>query len=97
MAYTRTTEETEGLIETMAAYMRLKLAQNSHKPSWREQTTEDLIFGLFGEMREFWTALYAYQGKPNFQGLEEIRREAADVANYMAMLTDKLAHDHKER
>lgn len=72
------------LITTLSAYQRLKLTENSHKPGWEEEQFDSLILGLHSEKYELLAEIADPDSTP-----EKIWREAADVANYAAMLASE--------
>ncbi len=59
-----------------------KLNENEHKPSWEEYNLNELILLLKEEYEELDYSLL-------FGTLADTRREAADVANYAAMIIHK--------
>jgi len=69
-----------------------KLNENSHKPDWNKLCLRELLEGVSEENREL-QAEYP-KGK-----IENIRREAADVANFAAMIInfcDKLIKEKEQ-
>ena len=72
-------EELE-MVGYLAAEMRRKLRENSHKSHWREEPVEWLVGRLIEEMGELVRSLH---GSP-----ETVLSEAADVANFAAMIAD---------
>lgn len=72
----------EGLLTWFNREQKLKLEQNQHKPHWREEGIWKLFDGLMIEVNELGNAI-AYEGP------EEIRKEAADVANFAAFIADQ--------
>jgi NTP pyrophosphatase (non-canonical NTP hydrolase) len=86
----RTRVAEEQLIQNVSAYMRMKLAQNRHKPHWLDESEEALVDGLMDEWNELSQALLIYGMSPTSSGLEAIKQESADVHNYLEMLCDKL-------
>lgn len=95
----RTRESEEQLIQNASAYMRMKLAANRHKPHWLTESEGQLVEELAEEWNELSQALLTYQLSPTAKQLEEVKREAADVHNYLEMLCAKLAYlrCHPER
>lgn len=69
--------------------MREKLGENSHKPGFDMTITEGIEF-LNGENRELNMAKYIYDvsklAAGEIEAVKDIRREAADNANYAAMI-----------
>ena len=73
------------LLRRFTDVMREKLEENTYKSSWREMTTSSLMRRLIQETEELALALivFARTGDPF-----EVTREAADVANFAAMIAD---------
>lgn len=62
--------------------MNTKLLENAHKRHWSEEAIEDLVLGLRAEFQELEEALKNFAHNPSEMMAEEVRLEAADVANY---------------
>lgn len=77
------TEQQElDLVEALAVRMRTKLRKNAHKTHWAELETADLLQWLKAEVTELEEALAN-------EGPDAIADEAADVANFAAMIAAK--------
>ena len=70
-------------LQDMVSAMRNKLAQNHHKPHWRDDSMHTLMTRLVEEATELADAI-AVNAPP-----EDVWLEAADVANY-AMFTARV-------
>jgi len=57
-----------------------KLNENDSKPDWTEMSLREMLGGVMLEMDELEDSVNEHQG------FEAIRREAADVSNYAAMI-----------
>lgn len=68
------------LVTHFADDMARELEANSHKDGWQDMTVRQLLVRAEQEMRELRRAIE--KGK----SFEEIRSEAADVGNFLAML-----------
>lgn len=68
------------LLTSATTAMLEKLRENEHKPAFDEVSFKDAFKGLCNEKMELAEELYSNRS------LEQIRREAADVANYAAMI-----------
>lgn len=79
------------LIDTLSAYMRLKLTENENKGSWMEEDYGQLLINLECERREFIVEL----GSPDATA-ESVWREAADLANFAAMVCQHFAKRKNE-
>lgn len=80
-------QQEELLVATLSDHMLDKLRQNSFKPYWRTaEEVKDLVILSLGEMEELVDAME--QGQAPWQ----IWREAADVANLVAMAADTYTH-----
>jgi hypothetical protein len=79
------------LVVTLGSWMRAKLARNRGKLHWRSPRVTDgyLLDRLEQEVRELRAAVYA--DVPH-----SIWAEAADVANFAAMLADRSYARHVE-
>jgi len=69
-----------------------KLNENSHKPDWNKLCLSELLEGISEENREL-------QAEYPKGSIENIRREAADVANFAAMIInfcDKLLKEREQ-
>jgi len=76
----------EELIQSANKAMMEKLLENEHKPSWKDINLKDLFSFLFFEMEELNTEVFYNSDVPGRAA--RIRREAADVANYAAMIIE---------
>lgn len=86
-------------VDEFAKLMKQKLDENSHKPGWKKDRPVTLIGRLSEEMRELERAFDMYSTLPTIFAnraeikaafKEEIRREAADVANFAMMVADRM-------
>lgn len=71
------------LITTLSAYMRRKLMENEHKPGWEDEKFGDLLIGLHEEKYEWLDEI-----RRSDSSVESMWGEAADLCNYIAMVTD---------
>jgi NTP pyrophosphatase (non-canonical NTP hydrolase) len=74
--------EENALVEELAVVMRQKLAENRRKPHWRQADLGYLTRRIYDEARELSRAIKRGATPA------EVRREAADVANFAAMVAD---------
>ncbi len=66
--------------------MEEKLRENDRKkPHWRSLDTEELLSNLIRELAELVEAI-------TYSDFNDIRHEAADVANYAMMIADGFEH-----
>jgi NTP pyrophosphatase (non-canonical NTP hydrolase) len=61
--------------------MQQKLDENDHKPGWKDEDPQELLYLLTEEVEELRHAIL-------FQGADDIVRECADVANFAMMIAD---------
>jgi NTP pyrophosphatase (non-canonical NTP hydrolase) len=66
--------------------MRTKLAENDHKPGWKDATFRVLFNRLKKELVELRTEIQSFDGA--CRDVEKIRREAVDVGNFAMMIYD---------
>ena len=80
----RDLDTTALLVEPLSSAMRTKLAANGHKLSWRNPTVPDIYLfrRLFEEVDELMLAV-------KHGDRAEAWREAADIANFAAMIADR--------
>ena len=78
----RTAENEKELAETLHLFCLEKLQENRGKPHWSELNTESILTLLTIEISELISAI------DNNLPKEEVWREAADVANFAAMIAD---------
>lgn len=71
---------TEG-VGKFAAEMRAQMRANSHKGGWQEMDTMQCFVRAMNEMGELAQALTGSHPNPT-----HVKREAADVANFLMML-----------
>jgi NTP pyrophosphatase (non-canonical NTP hydrolase) len=77
------------LVQNLSSHQLTKLQCNSHKCHWRKVGLDELFYGLRLEMEELEEAVAI--GK-----VDEVWKEAADVANFAAMIADWIQY-HRER
>ena len=75
------------LVQTLAAAMQSKLAKNRGKRHWQDATPAYLIDRLRQEVEEFEQAIGGYLEEGSADE-DDVWNEAADVANFTAMLAD---------
>ncbi len=82
--------EEQVLVEVMAGWMKVKLAANRHKPPWNETHLNNLLIGLQAEVEELGRAV------DNGESVAAIWAEAADVANFAAMVAAAAAYQRMQ-
>ena len=84
-------EAEKELIEYANKGMLEKLSENRHKPCWRELTMLEMLKNLMIETEELYDEMVFYCDidVSKEEKRSKIRREAADVANYAAMIIEK--------
>lgn len=70
----------DGLIKSANNAMLEKLKENEHKPGFNELTLKEALLGIGTETMELSQEIFSNGA------LQNIRREAADVANFAAMI-----------
>lgn len=70
------------LVSTLSKYCFEKLEQNSHKDHWGKERMNMLFYYLYQEITEIQSAMLTRESP------EAVWREAADVANFVAMIAD---------
>ena len=78
----RTAENEKELARTLHLFCLEKLQENRGKPHWRETRINFLLADLVQELAELISAT------DNNLPKEEVWREAADIANFAAMIAD---------
>ena len=74
--------ETRREVTEFAREMESRLRANEHKGGWQDCASNELLVMLLKEVAELAEALY-WRASSN-----EVRREAADVANFAMMIAD---------
>lgn len=69
-------------VAAFAGEMEARLRANEHKGGWQDCASNELLVMLLKEVSELAEALY-WRASSN-----EVRREAADVANFAMMIAD---------
>jgi len=80
--------EEQRIVSSFATMMLGKMRANSHKPHWRTLSTDDLVECLNNELDELLSEIRHVReghGRPG-----KLAMEAADVANILAMLVDRV-------
>lgn len=77
-------DEEAQITKNLAGYMLRKLRQNSHKQHWRNETIPELLEKMKREIIELEEAI-------QFEPFENVVNEAADVANFCAMIIDNVS------
>jgi len=76
------------VINDFSQHMEKRLRDNDRKPGWSKDTKEQLLEKLKDKVTELYIVLskdeFSLFGKP----VEEITKEAADIANYAMMIHD---------
>jgi hypothetical protein len=84
--------ETRPAINYLAKIMEMKLRVNDHKPHWSSISLRVLFSNLLGEVEELKESLgvleYSYSDEEMKSKLMETIFEAADVANFCAIIAD---------
>ena len=78
----RTAENEKELAGTLHSFCLEKLQENRNKPHWSELNTEGILTLLTMEISELISAI------DNNLPKAEVWREAADIANFAAMIAD---------
>lgn len=78
------------IVEEFANVMEDVLKENDHKGGWDNLSHHEMLERLFEEANELDGALYN-KGVP-----ENVRKEAADVANFAMFIYDKFGRVNKE-
>ena len=82
--------EEKRIVEQLSAAMLTQLALNRHKSIWTGETADDLLKLLPKKLRDLPLSLYAGR-------TEDILKECADAANYLAMIADNALGDARRR
>lgn len=76
-----------------AKEMENKLQENDHKGGWQDESYSSLFNMLEKEVRELCSALI--DNRSAGSELEDVRSEAADVANFAMMIADKARRERR--
>ncbi len=91
---TRGIEEEKALVELLSVAQREKLRENAHKDHWRTCSVTFLLSRLDEEVHELRMEVLLGWSEDR---AEKILREAADVANFAAMIADVVAREEATR
>lgn len=88
----------KNLIKVCSDAMSEKLLENSHKENWDNITFENLIRLADNEIIEFKQSFFIFKNnlREKKYSLNEMRREAADVVNFFAMIIEKCEKEKNE-
>lgn len=86
----RLPEDEEKIVAVLSAAQREKLRENAHKAHWTEDSLTVLFGKLLEEVRELGLEISTNRGKDR---AKKVLREAADVANFAAMIADVVARE----
>lgn len=78
------------IVAQLSEAMLSKLAQRRHHGEWGEYDIWDIGIAFYGECDELRAAMGNYDTVPDAESRAAVIAEAADVANYLAMLVDVL-------
>jgi NTP pyrophosphatase (non-canonical NTP hydrolase) len=78
-------------VAVFAERMEQRLVANEHKGGWEDNTVWELLGRVREELQELECALHDYSGHRRAGSVDEVRSEAADVANFLMMITDVLS------
>lgn len=92
-----TVEEEKRICELLTGRMRLKLRKNCVKAHWLEQETYELWYRLKDEVYELDHALLGYKTNPSSSNFKNVLNECADVANFAAMIMDKIVTERRKQ
>jgi hypothetical protein len=73
--------------------LRKRAVKYKDSPSWRGHTMWSLWFRGADEMTEAGDALFVFEANPTLENQRALQMECADVANFMAMLSDRAAQE----
>lgn len=88
-------EEEKSIVEMLTLWMRPALRANCSKPHWKNTPIPDLLKGAHLEMEELEDALDQYD-PANKESMIQIYRESADVANFLAMIMDRVREEREK-
>lgn len=83
-----TPQEEEKIVDVLKNAMLKKLAANRYKQHWRYDTEYQLVEKLRQELKELRTAILSGDA-------DEVIEEAADAANFLAMIADNFGTQRK--
>lgn len=76
-------------IQWFAEQMERKLQENDHKPGWKEDSIESLLWTLEGKYSKLYLAsLFTFEGLKREGTYEKLVSELIDVGNYAMMIAD---------